>query len=99
VQLRRLRPLGNLSNRRSPKTCRFCFALLIFYLLYMCIFGYSCSLCLSFYSEVSPSQAMVEVRQPEADPKVVVIEATEKIADDIVTKFCNDIYDEVMMGQ
>jgi hypothetical protein len=42
---------------------------------------------------------MIEAKQSEADAEVVAIETAEKIADDIVLKICNDLYDEVMWGQ
>jgi hypothetical protein len=61
----------------------------------MCVGG-SCFLCLTFYWEASPSQVMIEAKQYEADAEAVAFEATEKIADDIVLKICNDLYDEVM---
>lgn len=61
--------------------------------------GNSCFLCLAFYQEASPWQAIIEVKTSEVDAEKAVTNVAKKIADDIVLKICNDIYDEVMPGQ
>jgi hypothetical protein len=83
-------------NKRWLKVCELVFLPLLFGRFHMRIGG-SCSLCLTFYWEASPSQAMVEAKHPKVDPEVAAIEAAEEITDEIVIKICNNIYDKVMM--
>jgi hypothetical protein len=56
---------------------------------------------LTFYWEVFTSQAIIEVMQTkvEAKAKATEAEAANKVADDVVWKICEDIYDEIMQGQ
>lgn len=44
---------------------------------------------LNLYLEVSTSQTIVEVKQTEVEAEV-----EKKVADDVIWKICEDIYDE-----
>jgi hypothetical protein len=79
-------------NQTSPKVCVF----VLFYcspdLLHMHN-GNSYFLCLTFYWEASNSHAIIEVKPTEAN-----VEAANRIANDIILKNCNDLYDKVIQG-
>jgi hypothetical protein len=97
-QLTRLRLSENLYNQRSTKVCNFvCFTVL--FDLFSMRAGGSYFVCLTFYWEASLLHAIIKVKQFEADAEAVAAKAAKKIADDIVLKICNDLYDKVMQGQ